>query len=67
MSREPYEVTSTDDERAVLVGVDRPRSDGWTLEEDLEELARLVNTAGASVVGTVTQRLERPNPKTFIG
>jgi GTP-binding protein HflX len=67
MSREPYEVITTDDERAVLVGVDRPRSDGWTLEEDLEELARLVNTAGASVVGTVTQRLERPNPKTFIG
>jgi len=67
MSREPYEVISTDDERAVLVGVDRPRSDGWTLEEDLEELARLVNTAGAAVVGTVTQRLERPNPKTFIG
>ncbi len=54
-------------ERAILVGVERPRTDGWTLEEDLEELERLAATAGMTVVGHVTQRLDAPNPRTFIG
>jgi GTPases len=67
MVRTAYEVITDTEERAVLVGIDRPRSDGWTLEDDLAELQRLVDTAGATVVGTVTQRLERPNPRTFIG
>ena len=67
MSRTAYEVVRDVEGRAVLVGIDRPRSDGWTLEDDLAELTRLVDTAGATVVGTVTQRLERPNPRTFIG
>lgn len=62
-----YEVTSTEQDRAVLVGIDRPRDDGWDLEEDLAELARLTDTAGARVVGTLAQRMERPNPRTFIG
>ena len=33
----------------------------------MAELARLVDTDGADVVGTLTQRLDRPVPKTFIG
>lgn len=53
-------------DRAVLVGVDRSRAD-WPIEESLEELQRLAETAGADVVGTATQRMERPHPKTFIG
>jgi len=53
-------------ERAVLVGVDRGRSD-WPLEESLAELERLAHTAGDDIVATVTQRLERPHPRTFIG
>ncbi len=67
MAREAFEVTQDAGDRALLVGIDRARSDGWTLEDDLAELTRLVDTAGAKVVGTVTQRLERPNPRTFIG
>lgn len=39
----------------------------WPLEASLEELAQLARTAGLEVVGQVTQRLERPNPATFIG
>lgn len=62
-----YAIASTEQDRAVLVGIDHPRADGWDLEEDLAELARLTDTAGARVVGTITQRLERPNPRTFIG
>jgi len=39
----------------------------WPVEASLEELAQLARTAGLDVVGQVTQRLERPNPATFIG
>ena len=53
-------------ERAVLVGVDRGNS-LWPLEESLSELERLTETAGADVVSTITQRLDRPHPRTFIG
>ena len=53
-------------ERAILVGVDLGRSD-WTCEESLAELARLAQTDGAEVVLTLTQRLDAPVPKTFIG
>ncbi len=37
------------------------------LEEHLEELARLADTAGAVVVGEVTQLLDRPHPGTYLG
>jgi len=37
------------------------------VEASLAELAQLARTAGIEVVGDVTQRLERPNPATFIG
>ncbi|WP_455137160.1 GTPase HflX [Thermophilibacter sp.] len=53
-------------ERAILVGVELGRSE-WTLEESLAELARLAETDGAEVVMTMTQRLDAPVPKTFIG
>ena len=66
MSRfEPFS-TAPVPERAILVGVDLGRSD-WTCEESLAELARLAKTDGAEVVMTMTQRLEAPVPKTFIG
>ena len=35
--------------------------------EHLEELQRLADTAGAEVVGTLTQQLERPHPGTYLG
>ena len=53
-------------ERAVLVGVEFP-STKWPVESSLAELERLVDTAGADTVGTLTQKLEAPNPKTFVG
>jgi GTP-binding protein HflX len=43
-------------------------SDGsWPVEESLAELAQLARTAGLTVVGQAVQRMERPNPATFIG
>lgn len=62
----PYEVTHEFSDRAILVGVDRGHQ-GWPIEEDMAELERLVDTAGAEIVGSLTQRLDRPNPRTFIG
>ena len=52
----------------MLVGAPRKRSTARLhLEEHLEELERLADTAGATVVGTVTQQLDRPNPATYLG
>lgn len=53
-------------ERAILVGIDR-MDPLWPVEESLAELGRLADTAGADVVAKVSQRLESPNPRTFIG
>ena len=36
-------------------------------DEHLEELERLTDTAGAEVVGTLQQRLDRPHPKFYVG
>ena len=52
--------------RAVLVGVDRGSGD-WPVEESLAELERLAQTAGLEVADSVTQRLDKANPRTFIG
>lgn len=37
------------------------------MADSLSELAELARTAGASVAGTLTQRLDRPNPATYLG
>jgi GTPase len=55
-------------ERAVLVGAPLKRSlDRHRVEEHLEELGRLADTAGAHVVGELVQRLDRPDPATYLG
>lgn len=62
---EPFS-TAPEPERAILVGVDTGKS-SWPLEDSLAELGRLAETDGAEVVGTVTQKLDAPVPRTFIG
>ncbi len=42
-------------------------ADAAAMQEHLDELARLVDTAGAEVVGRLTQQVESPNPATLIG
>jgi GTP-binding protein HflX len=50
------------------VGAPRKRSASRLhVDEHLEELARLVDTAGAEVVGTLTQAVDRPHPGTYLG
>lgn len=53
------------EERTILVSVEeKPQDD---TEECLEELAELVKTAGAVVVGKMIQKRERIHPGTYIG
>jgi GTPase len=54
-------------DRAVLVGAPERDLHPGLADEHLEELARLADTAGGSVVGTLRQRLEHPNPRFYIG
>jgi GTP-binding protein HflX len=53
-------------ERALLVGV-QWQDDGWDIQSSMEELAQLAETAGLRVVGAVTQRLDHPNGKHYVG
>jgi GTP-binding protein HflX len=55
-------------ERAILVGAPRKGSNArHAVAEHLEELERLVDTAGGVVVGEVTQQIDKPNPATYLG
>jgi GTP-binding protein HflX len=55
-------------ERAFLVGVEIYQQNALLpLEDSLNELDRLADTAGLEVVGELTQKLNRPNSETFIG
>jgi GTP-binding protein HflX len=54
-------------ERIVLVGVTSPPETVEDTEAHLDELALLVDTAGADVVERVLQRRESPDPATYVG
>lgn len=56
-------------EKALLVGVELGRDGNriLSMEQSLEELELLADTAGIEVLGTLTQKLDTPNPKTYIG
>ncbi len=59
------------DWRSPARGADRAESGAkkplWSIEDALEELARLAETAGIEVVGAVTQKLARPEPGSYVG
>ncbi len=52
-------------ESAVLVGVELPNSEA--AKDNLDELAGLVETAGAEVVGRLTQKRSTPDQTTYLG
>ncbi len=54
-------------ERAVLIGVVTKDQDEAKSKEYLDELEFLTYTAGGEVVKRFTQKMEMPNPKTFLG
>jgi len=54
-------------ERTVIVGIVTQQQNEEKLNEYLDELAFLTFTAGGEVIKRFFQKLERPNPKTFLG
>ncbi|NLB59811.1 MAG: GTPase HflX, partial [Lentisphaerae bacterium] len=54
-------------ERALLIQVSIGRQDKTSASDSLAELERLAETAGALVLGNITQRRERPHAAFFIG
>ena len=52
-------------EKVILVGVSE--QDGDDAEDSVAELAELVRTAGAVVVGTLIQKRELMHPGTYVG
>ena len=54
-------------EKTVLIGVINQMQDEAKSKEYLDELAFLTYTAGGEVVKRFTQKIDTPNPKTFIG
>ena len=54
-------------EKIVLVGVTLPPATDDDTEASLDELALLVDTAGADEVARVVQRRDAPDPATFVG
>lgn len=68
MAKKSTETTDRPKERAFLVGVEiRSEEHLLSLEDSLEELSLLADTAGLVVVGEATQRLDRPYANTYIG
>ncbi len=59
-----YEIEQ-ETERVILVGVSQ--QDGDDAEDSVAELAELVETAGAVVVGTLIQKRENIHPGTYVG
>lgn len=61
--------TEEQKENAIMVGVriGPETHHGLALEESLQELELLAETAGIEVVGSITQNLDSPNPRTYIG
>lgn len=54
-------------ERTIIVGIVTQNQNEEKLTEYLDELEFLTFTAGGEVIKRFSQKLERPNPKTFLG
>lgn len=62
-----YDLSEKEIERAVLVGVISQNQSEEQVQEYLDELAFLADTAGVVVEDRFVQKLEHPHPKTFVG
>ena len=69
VKKDKYYYTKREDEKAVLVGITRMHEgvDAKKMQEYLDELAFLAETAGAKTVKVFTQKMDKPIQSTFIG
>jgi GTP-binding protein HflX len=66
--RQKFFATKAKIEQALLVGVGSKASNhDWPVTDSLQELSHLTKTAGADVVGILTQKLDVPSPTYYIG
>jgi GTP-binding protein HflX len=54
-------------ERTLIIGLNRPGISRLLVEEHLDELERLIDTAGGRVVDRATQERDAPDPATLVG
>ncbi len=64
---EMLEKSDTSFEKSVVVGIITQNQDEEKLKEYLDELEFLIFTAGGEVVKRFVQKMDKPNPKTFLG
>ena len=68
MAKQTSQETQPAVDKAFLIGVEIYLHEGiLPIEDSLDELRLLAETAGIDVVGRVVQKLNHPNPKTYIG
>ncbi len=67
IEKKKYHYTGAVKETAILVGLITPKQSAEKLNEYMDELEFLAETAGAETVGRFTQKLEHPHPATFVG
>lgn len=65
--KEDINISTSESERTVLVGLITPQQSETKANEYLDELAFLADTAGAVTVKKFLQRVESANPRTFVG
>jgi GTP-binding protein HflX len=54
-------------DRAILMGLRLPRQKRWEVEESMEELSRLAESAGAEVLASIVQERSERNPRLHFG
>jgi len=54
-------------EKAILIGINYPGQDEQVTNDYIDELSFLTETAGAVPVKRFIQKLQKPDPRTFIG
>jgi len=59
-----YQISDEAPERAFIAAIARPKQ---RIEADIAELRELLNTAGCMTVGELVQRMDQPQPKTYLG
>jgi GTP-binding protein HflX len=62
-----FETNTAYEERAILVGIIRDGQTAEQIDEYLDELAFLAETAGAVTLKKITQRLPHPDARYFVG
>jgi GTP-binding protein HflX len=62
-----YDTQQPPPEMALLIGLERPGHDRWAVKDSLDELRELTESAGATVIDTLSQKRDAPSAPTFIG